>query len=433
MTGSKDIDVSTAAKRSKLQPRRNPYWTNLAGNRGGVSLGYRCTEKGAGAWIAKVVLNGARIEQRIADADDEGAPPGALTYRNAVASALEWSRQKHATIEASAQNDQHKVHTVASAVEHYIAARKKRSTVNGADAERRLTLHVLSDQKFASTPLAKLRSTDIHAWRDRLPVLSGEAETDRGGPRMAASTLNRLLNDVRAALNAAVERYRRELPGTVSMEIKIGTRAVPASTNARRQFLSDEQISATIRAAFEVDEDFGFLVLLGAATGARHSQLRRIAVGDVQVEHARVMVPAAGKGRLVNAKPSIAVPLSDGVIKRLSTIVKDRAPDDPLLLRWHHVQVSAVKWKRDKRRAWGEAVEIARPWSATVERAKLPEGSVFYALRHTSIIRGLKAGLPVRLIAAAHDTSVGQIEAHYGKYIVDAAEDLSRRAALNLA
>src|SRR5690606_6188321 len=124
------------------------------------------------------------------------------------------------------------------------------------------------------------------------------------GKPITASTLNRLLNDLRAALNAAVERYRRELPASLPIEIKIGTRAVPATSNARRQVLTDQQVAAAIKAAFDIDDegDFGRLVMLAAATGARHSQLRRIAVGDVQVAQARIMVPAAGKGKNVGAK-----------------------------------------------------------------------------------------------------------------------------------
>ena len=50
-----------------------------------------------------------------------------------------------------------------------------------------------------------------------------------------------------------------------------------------------------------------------------------------------------------------------------------------------------------------------------------------YALRHSSIVRALVAGLPVRLVAAAHDTSVEMIEAHYSAHIIDATEDLHRK------
>jgi hypothetical protein len=76
---------------------------------------------------------------------------------------------------------------------------------------------------------------------------------------------------------------------------------------------------------------------------------------------------------------------------------------------------------------------MTRPWRATVAAAGLPAGLVPYCLRHSSIVRGLRAGLPVRLVAAAHDTSAAMIERHYGAFIVDATEDLLRRAVLPLA
>jgi hypothetical protein len=55
-----------------------------------------------------------------------------------------------------------------------------------------------------------------------------------------------------------------------------------------------------------------------------------------------------------------------------------------------------------------------------------------YALRHTSIVRQLRAGLPVRLVASAHDTSVAMVERHYSAWITDASDDLLRRAMVSL-
>ncbi|MEA2916415.1 MAG: hypothetical protein QOJ15_8496 [Bradyrhizobium sp.] len=41
--------------------------------------------------------------------------------------------------------------------------------------------------------------------------------------------------------------------------------------------------------------------------------------------------------------------------------------------------------------------------------------------------------LPVRLVAALHDTSVEMIEQHYAAFIVDVTEDLARRATMSFA
>jgi hypothetical protein len=65
-----------------------------------------------------------------------------------------------------------------------------------------------------------------------------------------------------------------------------------------------------------------------------------------------------------------------------------------------------------------------------VAKAQLPEGTIIYALRHSSIVPQLSASLPVRLVVSLHGTSTEMIEKHYATFIVDMAEDLARRAVL---
>ena len=54
-----------------------------------------------------------------------------------------------------------------------------------------------------------------------------------------------------------------------------------------------------------------------------------------------------------------------------------------------------------------------------------------YSLRHSSIARALLRGLPVKIVADWHDTSVGQIEAHYGRFIKHHYDELVRGALLD--
>jgi hypothetical protein len=61
-----------------------------------------------------------------------------------------------------------------------------------------------------------------------------------------------------------------------------------------------------------------------------------------------------------------------------------------------------------------------------------PETVTIYALRHSSIVRALLRHVPIRVIAAGHDTSVAQIERCYSKNIVDHSDDVSRAALLQL-
>jgi integrase len=418
--GRNRSDVDSPSKRARLPGRRNPYWIGISGGRGGVSLGYRKAARGPGAWVAKIVLDGNRVEERIGTADDDSAPFGAIPYRVAVTAALEWARQQHASLEDRRERPKSKkAPTVTSAVEEYVEARRRRSDRDGRNAEGRLRKHVLADDEFSVLALAKLRAADIEDWRGRLTP-------------MAPATENRLLNDLRAALNGAAERHRRSLSAHLAGEIKVGTRANSVAGEARKQLLTDDQIRSSIEAASDVDVDFGHLVLLAATTGARHSQLQRLTVGDLQAASSRAMMPSSRKGRAARSKPKVAVPLPAEAVAKMAAYAADRSTDEPLLLRWHYRRAGGLKWVKNHRGPWGAAYEVDEPWSAVVAKAQLPAGTVMYALRHSSIVRGLRNGLPVRLVAALHDTSSEMVEKHYAAFIADATEELSRRAVLQL-
>jgi integrase len=425
-------EIDTPSKRGRLAPRKNPYWVGVSGGRGGVSLGYRKPKSGVGAWVAKVVIDGNRLEETLAQADDDAAPQGALTYRKAVVDALEWSKQKHAAIEGCEASSLRSGPTVTTAVNEYVKDRLTRSERDGKISRGRLENYVLSNADFAKTPLSKLRAVHIQQWRERLGAAhENQTEKQKG---LAPASVNRVLNDLRAALNAAAEKHRRQLPASLPAEIKVGTRAVRVAAEARKQLLGDDQIKAVVEAAFAVDSDgdFGRLVLLAAGTGARYSQLVRIRVGDLQIQNRRIMVPGASKGRAATARAPVAVPLSEAVIERLRPAIDDRAADEPLLMRWAYRNVGPFKWEKDCRRPWGPAYEVDKPWAATVAKAEVPAETIMYALRHSSIVRGLRAGLPIRLVASLHDTSSEMIEKHYSAFIVDMTEDLARRASFQI-
>jgi hypothetical protein len=52
-----------------------------------------------------------------------------------------------------------------------------------------------------------------------------------------------------------------------------------------------------------------------------------------------------------------------------------------------------------------------------VARAELDKSITYYALRHSSIVRLLKAGKPPFMVADMHDTSIKTIERHYARHI----------------
>jgi integrase len=313
-----------------------------------------------------------------------------------------------------------KIPTVRLAVETYVDMRKARADRSGSEGS--LKLHVMNDQEFAGLKLGRLEAQNILDWRDRLPAA------------LEPSSKNRILNDLRAALNAAAGKYRRQLPAHILAEIKIGTKAESITSSPRRQLLTDEQVRAVVDTAFEVDStgDFGHLVLLAAATGARFSQLANLIIIDFQFENSRLMMPSSRKGK--NRQPGTrdAVPVGIDVMRRMLPVIEGRDEDKPLLLRWGHRKTGGPgNWTRDKRQAWGRASEIDELWAKTVALAGVPADTVMYALRHSSIVRGLKKNLPVRLVAALHDTSVEMIEKHYSAYIIDMTEEMARQTLMS--
>lgn len=413
------VAIDTAAKRAKLKPRKNPYWYGVSGGRGGLSLGYRKSERRSGRWVAKIVVGGRRVEERVGAADDEPVAGNALSFAAAVAAALDWGRRQMAALEAAnADAVPAKTPTVRSAIIEYIGERRKRAGRKGSEVT--LEKYILRcGAPVAAIRLSRLTAQAIEEWRDQLPA------------RLTGSAKNRILNDLRAALNAAALKYRRQLPTHLLAEIKIGTKAKSAVSNSRRQLLTDHQVRAVVNAAFEVDPDgdFGRLVLVSAATGSRFSQLAALRVADVQSRNERIMVPSSRKGKKRQPGLRTAVPVAVDVIDRLAPVLKDRAMDDPLLMRWGYRQSAGpLRWKKDKRLPWAHPFEVRKWWAETVRRAELPSDTVMYALRHSSIVRSLLANVPVRLVAALHDTSVVMIERHYAAYITDMSDEIARRS-----
>src|SRR5262250_2494150 len=130
-----------------------------------------------------------------------------------------------------------------------------------------------------------------------------------------------------------------------------------------------------------------------------------------------LMMPASRKGKGNKAKSHYPVPISADLAERLAA--PDRPAKAPLLTR-----PGGQPWKRSN-----QAYPFRRVARACGQD---PAEVTMYALRHSSIVRQLLAGVPVRIVAAGHDTSVAMIERNYSRYITDHADALVRGAMLDL-
>ncbi|WP_378947812.1 tyrosine-type recombinase/integrase [Mesorhizobium sp. ANAO-SY3R2] len=408
------------------------HWRGVSAD---VHLGYR-RGKRAGRWLVRWRLPDGRYKQDGLGAADDGISADGVETLNFEQAKTKAAR--HVEQERQKQRDAGKepIPTVRQAIETYAAIRKARAEKQDGgrpdDAQGRLALHVLS-HAIADRRLDVLSDEDLSDWREGLPG------------KLATSTVRRIVNDLRAALNGIPAKVLKRLPATYLTTVKLGLKAGDAEPTAARDgaALPDADVRRIIDAARAIDDteewsgDLFRLVVVLAATGARFSQVRRLQVGDVQPEQSRLMVPTSRKGRGQKRATHIGMRVGADVIEALRPAIAGRRPADPLLERWRHRQESQGRgepatWVPDSRAAWKSSAELTRPWAAIVERAGLPTDTVPYALRHSSIVRGLRAALPVRLVAQLHDTSDKMIERHYASAIVNALDDLTAAAVVPL-
>jgi len=426
----KETPLTTPNARKGLQ--EGVHWRGVSAD---VHLGYR-KGKRAGRWFVRWRLPDGKYKQEGLGAADDGITADGfetLSFEQAKSKAARHVEQeRHRAREAGKEP----IPTVRETVDAYVAARKTRAQKqDGArpnDAKGRLTLHVLSNS-LADKRLDTVSDEDLAEWRASLP------ET------LASSTVRRIVNDFRAALNGVSPKVLKRLPPAYLNTVKLGLKTGEAESTAARDgaALPDADIRRIIDAAKAVDDaddwngDLFRMVVVLAATGARFSQVRRLQVGDVQAGQLRLMIPTSRKGRGQKRATHIGVRVGADVIDTLRPVVAGRRPADPLLERWRHRQERPAHgakpvWVRDTRGGWKTPAEITRPWALIIKQAGLPTDTVPYALRHSSIVRGLRAALPVRLVAQLHDTSDKMIERHYASAIVNALDDLTAAAVVPL-
>lgn len=413
--------LTTRSARAALPP--GLHWRAIDPE---IHLGYRKATRG-GRWLVRWYAGEQKYQQRALGVADDFLGQGTLSYESALKAAKEAVELSRKLAEAGRQG---KVPTVREAIEEYIVERDRRDSARAgrkvrSDASRKLHRHLLSDEKFASLPLNRLTENDIARWLSRVDQ------------KLKRVTRQRLVNDTKAALNRIHRRMRKGLPPDFGEVIRFGLKLEPLSESGQspareNQILSDEQVRSIVSAVKQADPDgdLSRLVTLLAATGARFSQVVRLQVQDVQLERSRIMMPCSRKGR-ERIDGYTPIPIGEDVLAELAPALDGRDPTDRLLVRWRYKQVGIGTWVRISRAPWQASTEMLRPWHRACEAAGLKR-TVPYALRHSSIVRAIRLGLPVRLVAALHDTSVVMIERHYARWIADGLEELAARAVIPL-
>lgn len=410
---ARSAQLETRSARLKLPVAWKPIFVKIAP---GIGLGYR-RNKTAGTWVArKSDGKGGNWTKAIGIADDFDDADGTAVFDY-------WQAQDRARtvgrLGRSGQGADAKLATVEKALDRYEANLRIRGGDVGNVA--RVRCH-LSDSLKQKT-VALLTAAELSGLRDTLAV------------SLAPASVNRTTAVLKAALNLEADRDER----VVSRRAwEVGLKTIEGAQESRNVILSDGTIRALVAAAHEQSPEFGLLVEVAAVTGARVSQLGRLEVQDLQGNRAdaRVMMPSSRKGRGKKKSTRHPVPLSTDIAKRLEKAAVDKQKSARLL-----VKPSGEPWQKSDhsrlfKRALAKVVKQLSQRPAQSRAVKVddydPSEITIYALRHSNIVRRLLAGVPIRIVAAHHDTSVLMIERAYSAHITDHADSLTRGALFEL-
>ena len=417
--------LETRTARLKRSVAKKPEFAKIGL---GIGLGYRRNAT-AGTWVVRVADGeGSNWTKAIGSADDYEEADG-LTIFNY------WQAQERARAVAAAGKGgalviNEKALTVRAALDQYEADLKTRNGDVGNAARVRRHLNERLLDKLA----ADLTLNDLRKWRDQLTSKArrkSSADADEGAASadlveetpplppipLAPSGVNRVCTIMKAALNLAADRDERI---TSRRPWEQGLATLLDAEESRNVILSNYQVRMLVDHSQTQGAEFGLLVEGLASTGARISQLARVNVGDMQDRRPdpRIMMPSSRKG---NGRKNVLrrpVPISIGFAERLRNASEGKQADAPLF-----AKATGERWsKSDHSRLFARVVHTAEV--AVDEDAPI----TISALRHSSIVRQLLANVPVRVVAALHDTSVAMIERTYSRYIADHTDAMARAA-----
>lgn len=374
------MDLSTVRNRERLAARREPYWHKLDVGR---YLGFRPSKVGGpGAWVAKWYDPDTRTKRSCALGAFGDLIPSER-YGAALKAARAWLEH------VSGGGSTGKALTVGQACERYA----------GDDAEviARFRRHVYADP-IAKVPLAKLTRRHVQAWRERLAAKPAPVSRRKTGklitrPR-SASSLNRDMTALRAALNQAFEQ------GDVlnNQAWRVALKPVRRADRSRDVYLDRTERKALIDALPEHAAAFARGL---CALPLRPGALAALTAGNFDKRTGTLTI---GKDKSGGDR-KIVVPAATAEL--LKAQARAKLPGAPLF-----TQADGKAWDRH---AWKGPIKDA------VRAAGLREDVTAYTLRHSTITDLIADGVPALTVAQLSGTSVVMIERHYGHLLQDQA------------
>lgn len=388
----KRVDISKSTVREALPARDAPYWQRVSR---GCSIGFRRRAAGTpGLWMARHHDASANKLLYSSLGTLEHLMP-AERFDEARRVAEEWFRRVGGGADLT-------IRTVEDACRDYVRTVKEdRERADAArvaeEIEARFRRLVYPDP-IAKVVLSRLREKHVTAWRERLaklPAAAGRTKTDRATKIRSASTINRDMTPLRAALNHAC------VLGAVGSDLAWlkALKPIEGADGRREEYLTREERKLMIEKAD--DEIRPFLKAL-ALLPLRPGAMAKLTRGDYDDRNKvlRVKVDKGHKPRDIKLPPATAAFFDE--------IAKGRLPAAPLLRRY-----DGSAWDKD---SWKKPIKTA------VVAAELPSSVSAYTLRHSTITDLVNdTDLSLLTVAQISGTSVAMIEKHYGKLRQDRA------------
>lgn len=372
--------IDTVTARSRLKPRREPYWAKLSGGR---HLGFRRMTATGGTWVARYWDPSQYKKYNKALGALAGTPPHAQ-YDVARRLAEEWFADLDNGGTTTAPTT---VLTVSGACAAYVAEKRASGDESGArDAEGRFN-RLITNSTLGQIELRKLTQADMRAFRETLintPVcLQGKQR------RRAPDTINRDMTALRAALNKAVEDGET----TSNSAWRRALKALP-NAGRRRTLYLDKAERATLLQHADQASGVVHLILAMMSLPLRPGALAALCVRDYNPALRTLHIPSDKAG----GNRSIVLPQK--IASKFAELTEGRPDGAPLL-----IQADGKKWDKE---AWGGLVKAA------VLSAGLPNAATLYTLRHSVITDLVVSGLDLFTVAKIAGTSVAMIEKFYG-------------------
>lgn len=387
----RDAALETRFARSRLRPRKEPYYRGLDP---GLSLAYhKPIGGGAGSWRRRLYTEAKKYEYTVLGAADDYSDPNGREI-------LSFTQAQE---KARGYRVAHVGATVGTALDEYLTAlahEKGRPPVAITDARYRI--EGLIRPKLGDIPLSALTTDRLRRWRDalvkqapRLRTKPGQEQRHRtldgeDALRARRATANRVWALLRSALNAA---FANDLVDSDKAWRRL--RPFKGVSAARVRYLSYAEVGRLDNA---IEPEFRPLLRAALHTGARYGQLCALRVADFN--------PDAGTLRLSSRKgdgtPKIFhVHLTEQAQAFFAEHCAGRPDSDPI-------------FSRNDGTAFGKSHQI-RPLEEASARAKISPAATFHITRHTFASHATMNGTPLLVVAQnLGHADTRMVERHYG-------------------